>query len=337
MNSGRCYVVVALCLFTVVDGASVWGGSFSDRLVGKGSSPVSPAVPQAPVGKETPEKTPDIKAPDVLKVPPTQQARSVVPGARNVTSSFDIVGLTLGMTQEEAMSLLRARKLEANGKPLFFEVTKERPHQRLEEGDEPRKFFTTVSNARSMLAAFNVPLDGSNSGTTIPNETAEDILTKGGAEVFLFQFPNVPNESAISVISRLQRLAPPVHPDTLRGALLQKYGPPTLDAKMYLVWLTDESGTPQLPAPKGHPLCHVSTASTSNSLGEFDYTLLARKGCGAQLSVHLVGTADVTHLVRTTLFHHQHLLDEQAATNQRLLKRFRLTPEQTKQVPAPQF
>ncbi len=77
-------------------------------------------------------------------------------GSYTVPSSFDVVGIRLGMTQEEAMAVVQARKSMLNGKPIAFDLVKERKHDVLVKGAVPRTWFVNLSDAKSVLAAFDL-------------------------------------------------------------------------------------------------------------------------------------------------------------------------------------
>lgn len=319
------------CLLPGAGGTSALAG-FSDGLVGKGK-----VAPAPPAGELEVNKLQADKKGQAPVNPQSQQPVSRGAVTDVAQGSFDIVGLRLGMTQEEAVNVLLGRKLEVNGKPLSFEVLKERKHESIVQGAEPRTYFLTLSNAKSAIAAFDLSEEAMKASTALQDPKVQRFIANGQYETIMFQFPNVPNEPRISGITRLQRLAPPVHPDTIRTALVKKYGQPTIDGKMFFIWLTDERGQLTPPPEKGRSMCQGHNPPVGEQISEFDYSAMAIKGCGEQLTVQFRGTLDGIVLVHTWLIHHQHFVDQREATAKAALSRFGLTPEQTKQAPAPQF
>ena len=309
----------------------VWAG-FSDGLVGKGKASTAPSAGQQQENSSPPR--------EIEQVPfdPAPQPKVAGGLSKSVAQGwFDVVGLRLGMAREEAISVLRGRKIELNGKPLTFEVLKERKYDSAVHGTELRTYFLTLSNAKSAVAAFDLSEEAMKASTALQDSKVQHFIAKGQYEAFMFQFPDVPNEPQISGITRVQRLAPPVHPDTIRTALVQKYGQPTIDGKMFFIWLTDERGQLTPPPKKGRPICQGPNPPVGEQISEFDYSPMAIKGCGEQLTVQFRGTSDGIMLVHTWLIHHQHFVDQREATAKAALGRLGLTPEQTKQAPAPQF
>lgn len=331
MNALRAVPVLLVSLWLVTDGAVALAG-FSDGLVGKGKPPVAPPAGQPNVNKPPMEKAPTDS--------PPQQAvpRGAITGIP--VGSLDVVGLKLGMTQEEAVRVLEGRRLELNGKPLSFEVVKERKYETTVQGEEPRTFSLTLSNAKNAAAAFELSEEVVKAPKAMQDQKIQRFIANGQYETFVLQFPNVPNVpngARVSAITRSQRLAPPVHRDTIRTALTQKYGPPTIDDMMGLVWLTDEVGVPLPSSSQSRSSCRGLALPACAQVAEYDYSLLAIKGCGDQLTVQLQGILDSIMLVQTTLIHHQQLVEQREATAKAALSRFGLTPEQTKQALAPQF
>lgn len=281
---------------------------FSDNLTGKGKPP----------GNQ-----------QGMKGAPIEQAMTGI-----ASGTFDIVGLKLGMTPGEAIQAVQRRTRELNGKPITFEVVKEEAHQVLVQGTVPRTKFVHLSDVKSVLKAFDLSAEPSRNTANAQDPRAQQFALNGQIEAFGFQFPNVPNEGRVSSITRVQRLAPPTHPETIRAALIQKYGPPSIDDKGMMVWLTDAAVA--LPAEQDRVKCR-GILLPPGMLEEFDYSMVAIKGCGEQLTVQLHGTPEAVILIQTSLYHHQRSLDERGATQKAELRRFGLTPEQTKQAPVPQF
>jgi hypothetical protein len=220
---------------------------------------------------------------------------------------------------------------------LSFEVVKERKYESTVQGEEPRTFSLTLSNAKSAAAVFDLSEEAVKAPKALQDPKIQQFIANGQYETFVFQFPNIPNDARISAITRSQRLAPPVHRDTIRTALTQKYGPPTIDDMMGLVWLTDEAGVLLSSSPQNRSSCRGLVLPAGAQISEYDHSLFAIKGCGDQLTVQLQGTLDSIMLVQTTLIHHQRLVEQREATMKTGLSRFGLTPEQSKQAPAPQF
>lgn len=324
------WLIVPMILVAVFCGVLVSGeregiAGFSDNLTGKGKPPGSQqGAKDAPVEK--------VPAPVETPVQPPAPARAA---AGVLLGKFDIVGLKLGMTQEEAIQAVQRRTRELNGKPITFEIVKEAPHQVLVQGTAPRTKSVTLSDAKSVLKAFDLSEEPARNPAYAQDPRAQQFVLSGQIETFGFQFPNVPNEARISSITRVQRLAPPVHPETIRAALIQKYGPPSIDDKVAMVWLIDTSGAP--PATQDFARCRGIVLPPGAQAGDSDYSLLAIKGCGEQLTVQLHGTSEAVMLIQTSLYHHQRLVDEREATQKAAMSRLGLTPEQTKQAPAPQF
>lgn len=239
------------------------------------------------------------------------------------------------MRQEEAVRAVQSRTRELNGKLIAFEVVKEGPHQVLVKGAEPRTRFVALSDAKSVLHAFDLSEEPSKNPSDGQDPRVQRLVAAGQIEVFEFQFPNVPNEARVSALTRVQRLAPPVHRDTIRTALIRKYGPPAIDDKIAMVWLMDQTGAPV--AEKDIARCRGFVLPPGTPAGGNDYSIYAMKGCGEQLTVQIQGTLEAAMLIQTTLYDHQRLVDVREATQKAALSRFGLAPEQTKQAPAPQF
>lgn len=315
--------------------AAISEGGFSDNLLGKGKPPSAETAPKpAPPRDSTPV------APQTQEAAsPTSSAKEShirVPGGQAV-GPFDIVGLRLGMTQEEAVNTVLARRRELNGKPITFEILKEGKHDVLLQGDVPRIRYVTLSDAKSVLQAFDLPDDPGLNATLSRDPKIQRFAAGGQFDVFGFHFPNVPNGLSVSGITRVQRLAPPVHPDTVKAALFQKYGPPTFDDKFGFTWLTDLEGRLVAPGAEDGMRCRGVQVSPASPIEQFEPALFSMKGCGYQLMVQLHGTLEAVLLIKTSLFHHQQLLDQREATQKAALSRMGLSPEQTKNVPAPQF
>lgn len=324
------------CLIVAALGGPTFGG-FSDRLVGKErppsvSSPSEETVTNVSPGKgATPSAT---KEPDptIPREPEAGVHRSqFAPGV------FDVVGLKLGMTQEEAVKIVQSRRRELNGKSITFEILKEGKHDVLVDGDVPRTRFVALSDAKSVLSAFDLSEDVAKNPLSAKDPKLQHFAANGQIEVFAFQFPNIPNEPRVSVITRVQRLAPSVHPDTIKGALIQKYGPPTIDDRIVLIWLTDQEGRLMPPSSREIARCRGVVLPPGSPVEQSDYSMFAMKGCGDQLAVQLQGTPDAVVLIQTTLIHHQQLVDQREATKSAALSRFGLSPAQSKRAPAPQF
>lgn len=328
----KAVLALGMCLLLVPDGPSVLAG-FSDGLVGKGKAPATPQASQAPTARPPSENASIQKEAEVKELSVPQAAGGI--GNRVVLGSFDVVGLRLGMTQEEAIGIIKRRTSSLNGKPTSFEMVKEGKHQVLVQGAVPQTRFVTLSDAKSVLNAFELSEDQTKNPSNAQDPRIQQFAANGQIEVFGFQFPNVPNEPRVSGITRVQRLAPPVHIDTIRTALIQKYGPPSFDDKIVLVWLLGPTGGPL--ATQDLAKCRGVVLPPGASAGEYDYSLAAMKGCGEQLTVQLQGTPEAVMLIQTTLYHHQRLVDEREATQHAALSRFGLAPEQTKKAPAPQF
>lgn len=325
MKTALATSVLLVSLLSGTGGTGALAG-FSDNLVGKGKPPGG----QQEVNRPSAEKG---QAP----IESLSQQQPVSKGVDTGTAqgSFDVAGLKLGMSQDDVVTAVQARRRELNGKPITFEIVKEGTHQVLVQGAVPRTRFVALSDARSVLSAFDISEELSKNPSNAQDPRVQQFAALGQIEVFEFQFPNVPNEARASAITRLQRLAPPVHFDTVRTALVKKYGPPTIDGKIIMFWLVDTTGAPV--AAQDLAKCRGFVPPPGTPVGEFDYSVLALKGCGEQLTVQLQGALDMVMLIQTTLYHHQRLVDAREATQKAALSRFGLAPEQTKQAPAPQF
>lgn len=337
MNSVRIGILIPFCWFTMIGGDAVSGG-FSDRLVGKEKLPADKRSTQDPVMPPSKGVAEERIAP-AGSVPGdasfSNQPATTSPGNRFASGSFDVVGLKLGMRQEDAVDAVHARRRELNGKPITFEIVKEGTHQVLVQGETPRTRFVALSDAKSVVDAFDLTEQESRSRSAAQDPKVQRFMANGQIEVFEFQFPNVPNYDQVTVLTRLQRLAPAVSLDTIRGALIKKYGPPTVDDKLSMVWLLDEASLPM--AGKDVAKCRGATLPPGTPVGAYDYSITAIKGCGEQLTVQIQGTLEVAMMIQTTLYHHQRLIDEREATQKATLSRFGLAPEQSRKAPAPQF
>ncbi len=308
---------------------------FSDNLLGKGKPSATESV-----SKETPHKdmapiSPAV--PEAVSTPGSEREPGIrVPGGQAV-GPFDIVGLRLGMTQDEAVDLVLARRRELNGKPIVFETVKEGKHEALVKGDVSRTRFMTISDAKSVLRAFELSEEPGRNPASAQDPKVQRFIAGGQIEGFVFQFPNAPNEPRVSNISRIQRLAPPVLRETVRAALIQKYGPPTIDERLDLIWLTDAFGKMLSPSSPDVARCRGFTLPPGVQTEPSDYSIFAISECGDRLSVQFQGNQDAIMLVFTTLIHHQRLVDQREATKNAALTKFGLAPEQTKTAPAPQF
>lgn len=327
----RQMVQTVRLVMAAVIGSAMFGGAigaeagFSDNLVGKGKSPGAQST-----GKDA--SVEPSHAPVGSAVGPPAVTGGIV-GA--IQSRFDIVGLTLGMTQGDAVRAVQQRQREVNGKPIVFEVLKEGPHQVLVKGAEPRIKFVAMSDGKSVLQAFDLSEEASKNPSDGQDPRIQRFAAGGQIEVFEFQFPNVPNDARVTVLTRLQRLAPAVQRDTVKAALLRKYGQPTIDDAISMVWLLDQAGS--LMTGKDAAKCRGATLPPGAPVGAYDYSITALKGCGEQLTVQIQGTLEAAMLIQTTLFHHQRLVDEREATQKAMLSRYGLAPDQTKEAPAPQF
>lgn len=326
--------MVFICVLPGIGGSDALAG-FSDGLVGKGKAPGVPQASQAPAVRPPLEKASTPKESDARDLPVEKEPVAVGLGTRVPLGSFDVVALRLGMTQAEAVAAIQGRTSTVNGKPITFEIVKEGKHQVLVQGDDPRTKFVALSDAKSVLAAFELNEEESKSRSAAQDPKVQRFMANGQIEVFEFQFPNIPNHAQVSVLTRLQRLAPAVSRDTVRGALIKKYGPPTIDDSVSMVWLQDQAGSPMV--GKDVAKCRGTTLPPGTPVGAYDYSMTAIKGCGAQLTVQMQGTLEAVMIIQTTLYHHQRLVDEREATQNAALSRFGLAPEQTKQAPAPQF
>ncbi len=330
-------ILVLSCWFTMIVGAPAFGG-FSDRLVGKEKPPAGKPATQedvTPLSKGTPKKgmiPMDSKPTDTLA---SDQAAITFPGNRFALGSFDVVGLKLGMSEDDAVKAVQSHQREQNGKPITFEIVKEGKHQVVVKGDDPRTKFVALSDAKSVLAAFELSEQESKSRSAAQDPKVQRFMANGQIEVFEFQFPNVPNHAQVSVITRLQRLAPAVSRDTIREALIRKYGPSTIDDSFSMVWLLDAAGSPMV--GKDVAKCRGAALPPGTPVGSYEYSIMAIKGCGEQLTVQMQGTLEAAMMIQTTLYHHQRLIDEREVTQKATLSRFGLAPEQTQQAPAPQF
>ncbi len=317
------FVVAVLTLSSAIfGGESEAEAGFSDNLVGKGKSPGAQSA--AKDASAEPKSAP---------IEPSAASTAWTGGA--IQSRFDIVGLTLGMTQTEAVRAVQQRKREVNGKPISFEVLKEGQHQVLVKGAEPRIKFVAMSDGKSVVQAFDLSEEVSRNPSDGKDPRIQQFAAGGQIEVFEFQFPNVPNDARVTVLTRLQRLAPAVQRDTVKAALLKKYGQPTIDDAVSMVWLLDQAGS--LMTGKDAAKCRGTTLPPGAPVGVYDYSITALKGCGEQLTVQIQGTLEAAMLIQTTLFHHQRLVDERDATQKAMLSRYGLAPDQTKEAPAPQF
>ena len=303
---------------------------FSDGLVGKGKASTAPSA-----GKQQENNSPTREMGQAPIDSAIQPKVAIGVGKSVAQAWFDVVGLRLGMTQDEAVRAVQQRKREVNGKPISFEVLKEGPHQVLVKGAEPRIKFVALSDGKSVLQAFDLSEEASKNPSDGKDPRIQQFSAGGQIEVFEFQFPNVPNDARVNVLTRLQRLAPAVQRDTVKAALLKKYGQPTIDDAISMVWLLDQAGS--LMTGKDVAKCRGATLPPGAPVGVYDYSITALKGCGEQLTVQIQGTLEAAMLIQTTLFHHQRLVDERDATQKAMLSRYGLTPEQTKQAPAPQF
>lgn len=248
---------------------------------------------------------------------------------------FDVTGLTLEMTPDDALLALRQRVRTLNGKQIVFEVVKEGLHEVIVEGTEPRKRFTTLSDAKSVLQAFNLAEEPSGKRMDAQDPKVQQFIAGGQIEIFEFQFPNVPNDPRVTVVSRTQRLAPPVHKDTIQRALIKKYGPPSIQNNTVMIWVNSSAGTQTSAVDAAK--CRGIAVPPGGSAGAANYEALALKGCGEQLTVQIEGALDAVMAVHTTLYHHQRLVDQREATRNAMLSHFSMSPEQTRQAPAPQF
>ena len=289
---------------------------YSDALVGRKNPPGA----SSPAPSST-ESTPATGEPGRLAAP--------VP--------FDVVGLRLGMSHADALALVRARSLDANGKPAPFELVRARRHQPMVQGQEPPPLFLNLSNAKAVLAAFDLSEETLQSPAAAQGVRVQRFLANGQFESIVLQFPNVPNELRVSAIARFQRVAPPAHPDTVRRALIEKYGASTIDETSALIWLTDDAGGLVPATGKSRMHCRGPVALGGDHVHEYDHTIAARPGCRGQLTVFLQGTQQAVVAIHTVLFDHQQLIDEREAVKNTALSQFGLTPEQTQRVPAPQF
>jgi hypothetical protein len=331
------WAVCLLCLLIGSLGTLAWGG-FSDRLVGK----EKPAAGQTSSGSESvPESKSVGKGREGLS--PSQLENSPVPSSvappafpkNGSVGVLDILGLTLGMTQEEAIGAVKSRTRELAGKPISFEVVKEELHEVLVKGAQPRTKFIVLSDAKSVLHAFGLSEEPSRNPSDGRDPRIQQFAAGGQMDIYEFQFPNIPNDARVSSVTRVQRLAPAVHLDTIKAALVSKYGPPTIDGTLTLVWLKDPSGSPI--GDNNLAKCRGVVPPPGSPAGAFDYSILAMKGCGEQLTVQLRGTPQAVMLIQSTLFDHQRLVEEREATQKAILSQYGLAPEQTKKAPAPQF
>lgn len=289
---------------------------YSDALVGKKAPPGATSPAPSPT-----ESTPAMGEPGRLAVP--------VP--------FDVVGLRLGMSHVDALALMHARPLDANGKPAPLELVREQRHAPMVQGQEPPPLFLNFSNAKAVLAAFELSEENLQSPAAAQDPRVQRFVANGQYESIVLQFPNVPNELRISSIARFQRVAPPVHPDTVRRALIAKYGAPTIDETSALIWLTDDAGGLVPETGKSRMHCRGPVAVGGDHVHEYDHSIAARPGCRGQLTVFLQGTQQAVVAVHTVLFDHQQLIEEREVVKNAALSRFGLAPEQTQRVPAPQF
>jgi len=318
----------ALCVLVLFAGMAQAG--FSDNLLGKGKSSDADSASKAAPPAVLP--VPGVALPpNSVKVPRTR-----VPGGRAV-GPFDIVGLRLGMTQDEAVNLVLSRRRELNGKPIVFEVLKEGKHETLVHGEVPRTRFVALSDVESVLRAFDLSEEPGKTTALAQDPKVQRFVAGGQIEAFAFQFPNVPNVPGVSSIVRMQRLAPPVLRETVRDALIQKYGAPTIDERFELIWLTDKAGTMLPLSSPDVARCRGFIPPPVAQAEPVDYSIFAVTECGDRLSVQFQGNQNVTMLILTTLIHHQRLVDQREATKNAALTRFGLAPEQTKSAPAPQF
>lgn len=328
-----CMALGAVCV--LMPRGDIVEAGFSDNLLGKGKPPAAESASKAVPPKGTAPVVPS--APEVVSTPGSAREPGIrVPGGQTV-GSFDIVGLRLGMTQEEAVELVLGRRRELNGKPIVFEILNEGKHEVLVQGDVPRTKFVALSDAKSVLRAFDLSEEPGKNPTSAQDPKIQRFAAGGQIEAFGIQFPNVPNEPRVSGITRVQRLAPPVLSETVRGALIQKYGTPTIEDKFVLIWLTDQEGRLMTPASREIARCRGFVLPPGSPVEQADYSMFAMKGCGDQLSVQLQGSSEAVMMIRTSLIHHQQLVDYREATKKAALAKFGLSPEQTKNAPAPQF
>jgi hypothetical protein len=195
--------------------------------------------------------------------------------------------------------LLNGVAVIVNGKPITFEIVKEGKHQVVVKGDDPRTKFVALSDAKSVLAAFELSEQESKSRSAAQDPKVQRFMANGQIEVFEFQFPNVPNHAQVSVITRLQRLAPAVSRDTIREALIRKYGPSTIDDSFSMVWLLDAAGSPMV--GKDVAKCRGAALPPGTPVGSYEYSIMAIKGCGEQLTVQMQGTLEAAMMIQTTL------------------------------------
>jgi hypothetical protein len=323
-----------LCLLPGFSGTGALAG-FSDGLVGKGKTPGTPQPSQEPATRHPLQKAPAQKESEAKELLAPKESAATGLGNQITSGSFDVMGLRLGMMEEEAVQAIQHRTRELNGKLITFEVIKEGVHQVLVQDEVPQTRFVALSDGKSVLKAFDLPDEPSKNPSNAQDPRVQRFIAAGQIEVFELQFPNIPNQARVSVLTRLQRLAPAVHPDTIRGALIKKYGQPTIDDRYSMVWLLDQSDS--LMAGKDAAKCRGVTLPPGTPVGAYDYSITAIKGCGEQLTVQMQGTLEATMMIQTTLYSHQRLIDEREATQKASLSRFGLAPEQTQQAPAPQF